>query len=634
MKDWASLTTVEEMEAATNALLENGKKVGADSWQQRVKNQTPHCGFGEAGTCCRICSMGPCRITPKSPRGICGCDVHGIVARNFLRFTAGGSATHSDHGREICHTLHQAKEGGNYQVKDPEKLIRIAKEWGVETEGKDIYDLAHEMSELALLEYGKPFGVQRFLKRAPEHTQKLWHDAGIEPRAIDREVSTAMHMTHMGCSSLAEALIRQSLRCGLSDGWGGSMMGTEFSDVLFGTPKPVDTTANIGVMEKDNVNIVVHGHDPSLSEMVVYYANDPEMIAYAKSMGAKGITVSGVCCTSNEVAMRHGIPMAGNFLNQENVVLTGACEAIVVDVQCIFPALGPLSKCFHTKFITTSPIARMPDSEFIQFNAETAGENAKAIVKMAIENFKNRNPELVNIPDQKQNARVGYSVEAIVKVLDGVANSQVDEFGTTKPLLECVTSGVLRGAVAMVGCNNPKVRPDSAHISLMKKMLENDIILIVSGCSAQAAAKAGLMDPVKAKEYCGDGLKRVCELANIPPVLHMGSCVDISRMLILAAQLSKDSGIPIAQLPVVGCAPEWMSEKAVSIGNYVVATGIETFLGVDPYSKGSSEVTELLQGENGINKWVEAKFVVDTNIESLGDKMIQCIEDKRAALGI
>ena len=634
MKDWASLTTVEEMEAATNALLENGKKVGADSWQQRVKNQTPHCGFGEAGTCCRICSMGPCRITPKSPRGICGCDVHGIVARNFLRFTAGGSATHSDHGREICHTLHQAKEGGNYQVKDPEKLIRIAKEWGVETEGKDIYDLAHEMSELALLEYGKPFGVQRFLKRAPEHTQQLWHDAGIEPRAIDREVSTAMHMTHMGCSSLAEALIRQSLRCGLSDGWGGSMMGTEFSDVLFGTPKPVDTTANIGVMEKDNVNIVVHGHDPSLSEMVVYYANDPEMIAYAKSMGAKGITVSGVCCTSNEVAMRHGIPMAGNFLNQENVVLTGACEAIVVDVQCIFPALGPLSKCFHTKFITTSPIARMPDSEFIQFSAETAGENAKAIVKMAIENFKNRNPELVNIPDQKQNARVGYSVEAIVKVLDGVANSQVDEFGTTKPLLECVTSGVLRGAVAMVGCNNPKVRPDSAHISLMKKMLENDIILIVSGCSAQAAAKAGLMDPVKAKEYCGAGLKRVCELANIPPVLHMGSCVDISRMLILAAQLSKDSGIPIAQLPVVGCAPEWMSEKAVSIGNYVVATGIETFLGVDPYSKGSSEVTELLQGENGINKWVEAKFVVDTNIESLGDKMIQCIEDKRAALGI
>ena len=634
MKDWAYLTTVDEMEAATNSLLENGKKVGADSWQQRVKNQTPHCGFGEAGTCCRICSMGPCRITRKSPRGICGCDVHGIVGRNFLRFTAGGSATHSDHGREICHTLYQAKEGGNYQVKDPEKLVRIAKEWGVETEGKDIYDLAHEIAEIGLLEYGKPFGVQRFLKRAPEHTQELWHDAGIEPRAIDREVSTAMHMTHMGNTSLPEALVRQALRCGLSDGWGGSMMGTELSDVLFGTPKPIDSTANIGVMEKDMVNIIVHGHDPSLSEMIVYYANDPEMIALAKSVGAKGINIAGVCCTANEVAMRHGIPMAGNFLSQENVVLTGACEAIVVDVQCIFPALGPLSKCFHTKFITTSPICRMPDSEFIQFSAENAGDNAKAIVKMAVENFKNRKQELVNIPNQVQKTRVGYSVEAIVKVLDGVANSQVDQFGTTKPLLECITSGVLRGAVAMVGCNNPKVRPDTAHIELMKKMLENDIIVIVSGCSAQAAAKAGLMDPEKAKDYCGAGLKRVCELAGIPPVLHMGSCVDISRMMILASELAKDSGLNISQLPVVGCAPEWMSEKAVSIGNYVVATGLDTYLGVDPYVSGSSEICDLLTGEDGVNKWVEAKYTVEKDIEKLGDMMIERIEQKRAALGI
>ena len=633
MKDWDRLITVEEMEAATASLLENGKKVGADSWQQRVKNQTPHCGFGEAGTCCRICSMGPCRITPKSPRGICGCDVHGIVGRNFLRFTAGGSATHSDHGREIMHTLHQTREGGNYQVKDPEKLIRIAKEWGVETEGKDIYDLAHEMAEIGLLEYGKPFGVQRFLKRAPEHTQQLWRDAEIEPRAIDREVATALHMTHMGCSSLPEALIRQALRCGLSDGWGGSMMGTEFSDVMFGTPKPVDTTANIGVMEKDMVNIIVHGHDPSLSEMIVHYANDPEMIALAKSVGAKGINIAGVCCTANEVAMRHGIPMAGNFLQQENVVLTGACEAIVVDVQCIFPALGPLSKCFHTKFITTSPIARMPDSDFIEFHAENAGENAKAIVKLAVENFKNRNQDLVHIPDLKQDATVGYSVEAIKKCLDGVTNTQVDVTGTTKPLVECVKSGVLRGAVAMVGCNNPKVRPDTAHIELMKKLIANDIIVVVSGCSAQAAAKAGLLSK-EAKELCGDGLKRVCELVDIPPILHMGSCVDISRMMILASDIAKDSGWNISQIPLVGCAPEWMSEKAVSIGNYVVATGLDTFLGVDPYVKGSSEVCDLLTGEHGVKDWVEANYTVETDIEKLGDLMIQRIEAKRAALGI
>ncbi len=625
------LTTVEEFEAATEKLLETGKKVGADAWQYRAAKQTPHCKFGEQGVCCRICAMGPCRITPKAPRGICGCDVHGIVGRNYLKFTAGGAATHSDHGREICHTLYCAKPEGPYKVKDPEKLIRIAKEWGVETEGKDIYDLAHEMAYLGMSEYGKVFGTQNFLKRAPKHTQEIWEREEIAPRAIDREVSCSLHMSHMGCSSLPEALIRQSLRAGLSDGWGGSMAGTEFSDVLFGTPKPIETEANLGVMVAENVNIVVHGHDPSLSEMICEYADDPEMIAYAKEMGAKGITVSGVCCTSNEVAMRRGIPMAGNFLQQENVVLTGACEAIVVDVQCIFPALGPLSKCFHTKFVTTSPIAQMPDAEYIRFNAETAGENAKAIVKMAIENFKNRKPELVHIPDMKQKATVGYSVEAIVKTLDGVANSQVDEMGTTKPLLECITSGVIRGAVAMVGCNNPKVRPDTAHIELMKKMIANDIIIIASGCSAQAAAKAGLMDK-EAKELCGAGLKRVCELADIPPVLHMGSCVDISRMMILAAELSKDSGLNISQLPVVGCAPEWMSEKAVSIGNYVVATGIDTFLGVDPYVSGSDQIAHLLT--EGVRDWVEAAYTVEKDIDKLGDAMIARIEEKRTALGI
>ena len=625
------LTTVEEFEAATARLLETGAKVGADAWQFRVKNQTPHCKFGEEGVCCRICTMGPCRITKKAPRGICGCDVHGIVGRNYLKFTAGGSATHSDHGREICHTLYESAADGCYKVKDPDKLIRIAKEWGIETEGKDIYDLAHEVAETGLMEYGKPFGTQRFLKRAPESQQELWEKNELAPRAIDREVSCSLHMSHMGCSSKPEALVKQAIRAGLSDGWGGSMMGTEFSDVLFGTPKPVETEANLGVMVEENVNIVVHGHDPSLSEMICEFADDPEMIAYAKEQGAKGITVSGVCCTSNEVAMRRGIPMAGNFLQQENVVLTGACEAIVVDVQCIFPALGPLSKCFHTKFITTSPIAQMPDSEFIRFDAHTAGEKAKLIVRTAIENFKNRKSELVHIPQMKQKATVGYSTEAIVKALDGVTNSQVDELGTTKPLLECITSGVLRGAVAMVGCNNPRVRPDLAHIELMKKLVANDIIVIASGCSAQAAAKAGLMDK-RAKDVCGAGLKRVCELADIPPVLHMGSCVDISRMLVLAATLAKDAGLHISQLPVVGCAPEWMSEKAVSIGNYVIGSGIDTFLGVDPYASGSSEMVEILT--NGTKEWVEAAFTVEKDIEKLGDAMIAKIEEKRAALGI
>lgn len=575
--------------------------------------------------------MGPCRVTPKAPRGICGCDVHGIVARNYLRFSAGGTATHSDHGREICHTLYETSADGDYKVKDPEKLMALAKEWDIETEGKDIYEIAHEAAYVGLLEYGKPFGVQRFLSRATKERQETWKREEIEPRAIDREVSTNLHMTHMGCSSDPEPLIRQALRSSMSDGWGGSMMGTEMSDIMFGTPKPMDTEANLGVIKADYVNIMVHGHDPSLSEMVVFYAEDPELIARAKELGAKGINVVGVCCTSNEVAMRHGIPMAGNFLQQENCILTGAIEACVVDIQCIFPALGPLSKCFHTKFITTSPIARMPESEYIQFSSHTAGENAKKIVAEAVENFANRDQDGVYIPDMKVKATVGYSCEAIVKQLDIVTNSYVDEIGTYKPLVDCVTSGVLRGAVAMVGCNNPKVRADLAHVELMKKLLKNDIILVLSGCSAQAAAKAGLMCK-EAKEVCGAGLKRVCELADIPPVLHMGSCVDISRMMLLVNYIARDWGIDVPQLPILGCAPEWMSEKAVSIGNYVVATGIDTYLGVVPYTGGSDVVTDLLT--NKVRDWVGAAFTYETDIDKLGDLMIERIEEKRRALNI
>ena len=623
--------THEELDAEYDKLLAIAEKKGASVWQMRVKQQTPHCKFGEDGVCCRICSMGPCRITKKAPRGICGCDAHGIVARNYLRFTAGGSATHSDHGREIAHTLYCASPDGAYQVKDEAKLRGIAKRWGIEEEGRDTYDVAHDVALAGLGEYGKVFGFQNWIKDATEERQKVWEEQEIAPRAVDREVSRALHMTHMGCSSEPEALIRQSLRCGLADGWGGSMTGTQFSDVLFGTPMPIDTEANLGVIKKDYVNIILHGHDPSLSEKIVEWAETKEMIALAHEVGAKGINLAGVCCTSNEVTMRHGIPMAGNFLQQENCVLTGAIEAVVVDVQCIFPALGPLSKCYHTKFITTNDVARIPDSEFVRFEAETANENAEKIVRMAIENFKNRDPESVYIPDVKKDATVGYSCEAIIKQLDTVTNSQVDVTGTYQPLIDCVTSGVLRGAVAMVGCNNPKVRADRGHIDLMKKLLANDIILVLTGCSAQAAARYGLMSK-NAKDICGDGLKRVCTLADIPPVLHMGSCVDISRMMNLVCDLAAQWGITTPELPAVGCAPEWMSEKAVSIGNYVVATGIDTFLGVVPYVNGSDQVVDLLT--NGIRDWVGAAYTFETDMDKLGDLMIERIEEKRLALGI
>ncbi len=624
-------TTVEQMEADSARLHETAEAVGIDTWQDRVKNQTPHCKFGDQGICCRICSMGPCRITPKAPKGICGATAATIAGRNYLRHAAAGAATHSDHGRECVWKLYDSSEDGYYHVTDATKLLKLAAEWGVETEGRDIYDVAHEVAEIGLNEYGKISGYQKWTNRATEERQQKWDAAGIRPRAVDREVVTSMHMTHMGNTADHKELVRQALRVGMSDGWGGSMAGTEMSDILYGTPMPKETEGNLGVLDKEMVNIICHGHDPAVSEMIVQLAETKEMQNLAKEQGAKGINIVGLCCTANEIAMRHGIKMAGNFLQQENAILTGVVEAICVDVQCIFPNIGPVSECFHTKFYTTSPIARIPYSTYLELTSQNAGEVAKQIVTEACLNFKNRDEAKIYIPEHKHTAAVGYSCEGIKSRLDTVTNSHLDELDTYKPLIECVKSGVLRGAVAMVGCNNPKIRPDYAHIELMKKLIANDIIVVATGCAAQAASKAGLLDK-RAKVLCGEGLRRVCTLADIPPVLHMGSCVDISRMMLLVTDIAKDWGIETYQLPVVGCAPEWMSEKAVSIANYVVATGITTYLGVDPQVAGSPDMQYMIT--EGTKEWVDAGYVINTDPDALVDEIIEGIEAKRKALDI
>ncbi|AOY75146.1 anaerobic carbon-monoxide dehydrogenase catalytic subunit [Clostridium formicaceticum] len=623
------------IDPVTEELARKAEKEGIETlWDRKKVMKTP-CGFGEQGLCCRICAMGPCRISPTegkgAQKGICGATADVIIARNLARMIAAGTATHSDHGRDIAHVLHMAKRDGNYKITDEKKLLNLAKEWEVEIENRDIYDIAHEVAEIALNEFGKPFGTLRFLERAPEQRKSVWEKNDIRTGAIDKEIATIMHSTHIGCCADAKDLVHKGMRASLADGWGGSMIGTEFSDILFGVPVPRETEANLGVLEEDQVNIIVHGHEPSLSEMMVLAAEDPELLQLAKEVGAKGINLSGMCCTANEVTMRHGVKIAGNLNQQELAVLTGAVEAIIVDVQCIFPALAPLTKCYHTKFITTSPKAKITGATHMEFEEEKALQSAKEIVREAVLNFKNRDTKKVFIPKTKSHAVVGYSVEAIKSQLDRVVNSQLDEGGTLKPLADCIASGVIRGAAGVVGCNNPKVKHDYGHVELMKELIKNDVIVVTTGCAAQAAAKAGLMSK-EARKLAGKGLAKVCELVDIPPVLHMGSCVDISRILVLVSELAKLLKVDISDLPVVGAAPEWMSEKAIAIGTYVVTSGIDTWLGVVPPVTGSDIIVDILT--NKAEDIVGAKFHVEPDPHKAAQQMIERIEEKREALGL
>ncbi len=626
-KSYSEKILSRSIDPAALEMLARAEELGLETAWDRLEAMLPQCGFGELGVCCRNCNMGPCRISPfeeEGPKkGVCGATADIIVARNLIRMIAAGAAAHSDHGRDIAHTLLLTAEGkgGGYEIKDETKLKALAVEYGIEAEGRSKEEIALDLARAVYAEFGKQEGPIQFTRRAPDKRVALWQKLGVDPRGIDREIVEIMHRTHIGVDNDPVHLILQGVRASISDGWGGSMVATELCDVLFGTPTPIRSQANLGVLKADQVNIVMHGHEPTLSEMIVAAAQDPEMVALAEKYGAAGINVVGMCCTGNEVLMRHGIPVAGNFLQQELAVITGAVEAVIVDVQCIMPALGALSGCFHTKLISTSPKAKFPGAAHIEFHEEHAFEIAKEIVRIAVENYRFRKPGQVHIPDEKTECMVGFSVEAIVAALGG----------TLDPLLGAIKSGAIKGLAGVVGCNNPKIQHDYGHINLVKELIKNDVLVVNGGCNAIACAKAGLLLP-EAAEMAGEGLKGVCKALGIPPVLHMGSCVDNSRILVALAEVAKALDVDISDLPAAGAAPEWMSEKAVSIGTYFISSGVFTVLGTVPPVLGSPVVTELLT--QGANDVVGAAFAVEPDPFKAAKLMIDHIEEKRAALGI
>jgi carbon-monoxide dehydrogenase catalytic subunit len=438
-----------------------------------------------------------------------------------------------------------------------------------------------------------------------------------------------MHRTHIGVDQDYKNLMKQGTRAAIADGWGGSMLATDLQDVLFGTPYPLQSEANLGVLKEDHVNLVIHGHEPVLSEMIVTAAQTQEIQDYAKSKGAKGIQLSGICCTANEVLQRHGVPLCGTFLQQELAIITGAVDAMVVDIQCIFQNIANVAKCFHTKVITTHPIARMEQDNVmhIEFDEHYAMDDAKKIIKIAIDNFQNRGSEVM-IPKQKATQIAGFGVESIQYHLGGTFR------GSYFTLNDNIINGRIRGIAGVVGCNNARTRHNEGHIAVVKELIKNDVIVLTTGCNGIACAMEGLLTPETAGVFCGPGLAEVCETVGIPPVLHMGSCVDNSRILLAAAEVVKAGGLgnDICDLPVAGSAPEWMSEKAISIGHYFVASGVYTVFGVTLPVTGAPKFQKYLFEE--FEKMYGGMWDLEVDPILHARKMIAHIDKKRKALGI
>jgi len=591
------------------------------------------CNIGAVGMCCSLCAMGPCRLTKDGLTGVCGATIDTVQSRNFVRSVAAGAAAHSDHGRDMAFTLKAVANGEaeGYAIRDIAKLRNIAAEYGIPIDDRAPEEIATDLADLYIAQFGQQRGTIAPIVRAPEKRQKLWSDLGVIPRGIDREVVESLHRTHIGDDQDSEHLLLHAVRTALSDGWGGSMIATDVSDILFGTPAPVLGEANLGVLKDDMVNVVVHGHEPTLSQMVVAASQDPEIIAYAKAAGAVGISISGICCTANEILMRQGIPAVGNFLQQELAILTGAVEAMVVDVQCIMQALVALAERFHTKIITTSPKVKLKGATHIEFDESRALTIAKDILKAAIDNYQNR--EETRIPDIKNSLTPGFSHEYINYMLGGAYRSSF------RPLNDAIISGRIRGVAAIVGCTNPRTQHDSRHVAITEELLKQDVLVVETGCSAIASAKMGFLLGDAGLDRVGPGLREVCETIGIPPVLHMGSCVDNTRILTVLTQMVKEGGLgdDIDELPAVGLAPEWMAEKALSIATYCVASGAYVMMGgYNPVEGRGDKVPEsVLVADHMSDGWEEmygGKLEFLDDPEEMIRRTLNHIDAKREAL--
>ncbi|BDY05847.1 anaerobic carbon-monoxide dehydrogenase catalytic subunit [Ferrimonas sp. YFM] len=632
---------VKSVDQAVAALCPVAEREGIATVFDRHQAQQPQCGFGSLGLCCRVCWKGPCRIDPFGDgpsEGICGANRDTIAARNVVRMMAAGAAAHSEHGRHIALAMQRVGKGElpAYSIRDPKKLEALAQRLGIDTAGRDTLSLAHEVATLTLEDYQNQDHDTpcRWIQASlpPKRLEKL-ESLHALPHNIDATVAQIMARTHIGCDADPTNLFLGGVKGALAD-FNGMTLATELSDAMFGTPSPVVTEANIGVINAAAVNIAVNGHNPLLSEVICEMADELNQEAIAAG-APQGINIVGICCTGNEVMMRHGVPLATNYLSQEMAILTGALDAMVVDVQCIMPSLPQVGDCFHTEVITTMGDNKMQGARHVPFREEDARENASQVIRLAIDAFRRRDPKKINIPDIKRTAVVGFSAEAVVEAL-----SKVDAEDPLKPLLDNLTNGNIQGIALFAGCNNTQSVQDNSYQKIAEKLAANNVLLLATGCGAGAFAKNGLMNQEATEAYAGDGLKAVLtaigEAAGLggplPLVLHMGSCVDNSRAVSLATALAKRLDLDLSDLPLVASAPEAMSEKAVAIASWSVALGLPTHLGTMPQVTGSQVVTDLMT--QGAEQLFGGYFLVETDPDAAGDKLVEVIRRKRAALGL
>ena len=611
---------------AVREMILRQNQLGFDTTFDRFDKQQPQCGFGMAGICCKICNMGPCKITSKSPKGVCGADADLIVARNLLRSAAAGVAQHGMHGREVILSLKWAAEGKlDLPILGQQKIKDTAKAFGIKTERRSIKKIASELADVLLDDMSRtvPGDYKIIEALGSEERKKVWKELDILPISAYHEVFESYHKTGVGTDGDWKSIMQQFLRCGLAFTYSGVVSTSIATDGLFGVGDRVTSKVNIGALKKGYVNIAVHGHLPTLVSEIVKVGQEEKFINLAKEVGAKGIRFYGICCSGLSAMYRYaGVIPLSNAVSAELVLGTGALDLWIADVQDVFPSIMEVAKCFRTTVVTTSESARLPGAERFEYdhhhsNIGETRELAEKIVLRGIESFKDRQGIPVYIPPYEVDAEVGFSPEYVHK-----------HYGSMKPLYEAVKEGKILGIVNIVGCNNPKVVYEKCVIDVANALLRNNILILTNGCASFPLMKMGYCN-VSGQEHAGESLNEF--LGDLPPVWHVGECIDNTKSSGIFAGVAGEAGKPLYEMPFAFTSPEWSNEKGIDAALGFRLMGINSYHCVEAQIHGSKNVIEFLK--EGTKDLLGSIMVVNPNPDALGEKIVADIIEKRKALG-
>ncbi|ANZ44732.1 anaerobic carbon-monoxide dehydrogenase catalytic subunit [Cloacibacillus porcorum] len=596
----------------------------------RVEGQSVKCGFGLQGVCCRLCSNGPCRVTPKAPKGICGATADVIVSRNFLRAVASGSGCYIHIVENTALNLKNTALAKGL-IKGEKTLERLCGLFGVTAADK--YGKALAVAEMVLADLYKPEYEKMALvkKLAYEPRYANWEKLGILPGGANAEIVKGVVKCSTNLNSDPVDMLLTCLKLGISTGLYGLTLTNLLNDVMLGEPEIRLAPVGLGVIDPDYINIMITGHQHSCFSYLQDRLTDPDVTAKAVAAGAKGFRLVGCTCVGQDLQLRGAhyeevfVGHAGNNYTSEAVLATGAIDAVLSEFNCTLPGIEPICEALNIKQICLDDVAKKSNAEYMPFIFESRECDSGRIIDAVIASYRARRGEVaLNLLPEHGNQ----------DTLTGVSEVSLKDFlgGNWKPLIDLIVSGEIKGVAGVVGCSNLTFGGhDVLTVELTKELIKRDIIVLSAGCSSGGLENCGLMSPAAA-ELAGPKLKAICKKLGIPPVLNFGPCLAIGRLEIVATELAAAIGIDLPQMPLVLSAPQWLEEQALADGAFGLALGLPLHLGEAPFITGSKVVVDVLTEQ--MKSLTGGQVIIDPDAVSAADKLEGIILEKRAALGI